>query len=53
MGAIVAEEEVVTGGDPRPRPGLVVAQRRVDVGLVEPLAVDEDRAVALGDLLAG
>src|SRR5260370_17324997 len=50
---VVAQEEVVIGGDPRPRSTLVVAQLRVDVRLLELLAVDEDGAVALGDLLAG
>src|SRR5581483_2690275 len=50
--AVVAEEEVAAGRH-APRPGLVVAEARVDVRIVQSLAVDEDDAAPLRDDVAG
>ena len=52
MRSVVAEEEVMARRDLWPRGGLVVAKRRVDVRLVQLLAVDVDLAGALGHTVA-
>ena len=53
VSAVVAEEEVVPGPDARPTAVARTPERRIDVGLAEPLSVDQDGAPPLRDQLAG